>query len=361
MSELTAARQATVFEPDYRHMVAAARNRTPERYPLYEHGISFHVMEAVLGCEFAGLWESRDPADLREFFRHHNEFYRRLGYDTVTWESGVGGMMPGSGALGGHQPGVIKDRGDFERYPWDEVEGRFFAFWGPYLDALAETLPPGMRAIGGCGNGVFECVQDVVGYEALCLVRVDDPELYAALFARVGTMLADIWRRFLARYGEAFAVCRFGDDLGFKSAPLIAPHDIRTHVIPCYRRIIAQVHAADKPFLLHSCGCIFDVMDDLIEVAAIDAKHSNEDVIAPFTTWVERYGDRIGNFGGIDMDVLCQSDAAGVRAYTLDVLNAVRGRGGLAFGSGNSIPDYVPVEGYLAMVNTVRQWRGTTG
>ncbi|MDR1030283.1 MAG: hypothetical protein LBL76_05370 [Treponema sp.] len=46
-----------------------------------------------------------------------------------------------------------------------------------------------------------------------------------------------------------------------------------------------------KPFLLHSCGCIFKVMDDLI-AARIDAKHSNEDAIAP-------YGRRIGNFGGL--------------------------------------------------------------
>ena len=34
------------------------------------------------------------------------------------------------------------------------------------------------------------------------------------------------------------------------------------------------------------------------------------------------------------------------------------GHGGYALGSGNSIPDYVPVEGYLAMVEGVRARRG---
>ena len=47
-------------------------------------------------------------------------------------------------------------------------------------------------------------------------------------------------------------------------------------------------------------------MDDLIEKAGIDAKHSNEDQIAHFSKWVELYGERIGNFGGIDTDVLCR-------------------------------------------------------
>ena len=47
-----------------------------------------------------------------------------------------------------------------------------------------------------------------------------------------------------------------------------------------------------------------------------------------------------------------------IRAYVLDCLEKVRGKGGIAFSSGNSIPDYVPTEGYLAMVDTVREWRG---
>jgi uroporphyrinogen decarboxylase len=46
-------------------------------------------------------------------------------------------------------------------------------------------------------------------------------------------------------------------------------------------------------------------MDDIIEVAKIDAKHSNEDDIAPFSEWVDRYGDRIGNFGGVEMFACC--------------------------------------------------------
>lgn len=33
---------------------------------------------------------------------------------------------------------------------------------------------------------------------------------------------------------------------------------------------------------------LFDVMDDIINIAKIDAKHSNEDQIAPFPVWVEK-------------------------------------------------------------------------
>ncbi len=68
-----------------------------------------------------------------------------------------------------------------------------------------------------------------------------------------------------------------------------------------------------------------------------------------------RYGSRIGLFGGLDMDLLCRSNEAVIKAKVLDTIARTGAQKGLAFGSGNSIPDCVPASGYLAMVNTVRK------
>lgn len=265
--------------------------------------------------------------------------------------------MPGSGLLGGHGlPPAIASRKDFEQYPWEEIEPRFFERYGESFRALREAMPDGMKAVGGVGNGIFECVQEIIGYENLCYLQVDDEELFADLFKRVGEVNLNIWRRFLREYGDIFCVCRFGDDLGFKSATLLSPDVIRSHVVPAYRPIIDAVHTAGKPFLLHSCGCIFEVMEDLI-AAGIDAKHSNEDQIAPFPRWVELYGDRIGNFGGIDTDCVCRLSEGEMREYICEVADKCKGHGGFAFGSGNSIPDYVPPEGFLTMNRIIREYR----
>ena len=58
------------------------------------------------------------------------------------------------------------------------------------------------------------------------------------------------------------------------------------------------------------------------------------------------------------MDVLCRQTPEEIERYTLNVLESSIGHGGVAFGSGNSIPDYVPASGYLAMINAVRKFRG---
>ena len=347
------------FQPDYNHLIDAAMNRMPKRMPLYDHGVDSSVMEKITGIE-VGLRIDGTEDDLDAAHRRYADFFVTMGYDACPYELPMVAALIGGGALTKHEVGCIKTLSDFEAYPWAEIPDRYFQRFAPYFESLQRTLPPGMKAVGGVGFGLFECVQDLVGYMNLCLIKYDDPELYAGLFVKMGEVMQETWRRLLARYGEAFCVCRFGDDLGFNSQTLISEEDIRQHVIPVYRDVIARVHAHGKPFLLHSCGCIFGVMDELIAVSRIDAKHSNEDSIAPFQTWVERYGDRIGNFGGIDCDVLIRSSEADVKAVTKEIIRKARPHGGFAFGTGNSVPDYVPVEKYIAMNEAAREMRGET-
>lgn len=345
-----------MFKPDYMNLQRAARNIECERFPLYEHSVAPCVAEAILGRRFSDLLHG-DFADKKEYFRLFCEFYQKMGYDTISFEASSRGTLIDGGALDCHKKGAIQTRQDFERYPFDEIPTIYRQRYDEQFRALAESLPPGMKAVGGVGNGVFELIQDLVGYMDLCYMSEDDPDLYAALFARIGKMSLTIWEDFMERHSDAFCVLRFGDDLGFKSNTLISAEDIRAHVIPQYKPIIDLVHSYNKPFLLHSCGNIFPVMEDLI-AAGIDAKHSNEDQIAPFPVWTERYGDRIGNFGGIDTDALCRLPKPEMREYISEVVAKSKGHGGFAFGSGNSIPPYVPVEQFLTMNEVVRELRG---
>ena len=344
------------FVPDYRNVENAARNISAARVPLYEHNVSVKVMEQLTGRKFGDLIQG-DRKDKVEFFRQYSDFFKQNGYDVVTYECCIGPAMPGSGALGGHQPGVIQDREDFEKYPWDEIEDRYFAMYDENFSALQEAMPAGMKAIGGVGNGIFECVQDVVGYMDLCYMREDDFELYCDMFKKVGETNLKIWKRFLEKYPDLYCVLRFGDDMGFKSTTLLSGEDLKTLVLPEYKKIISVVHSHNKPFLLHSCGCIFDIMDDII-ATGIDAKHSNEDQIAPFSRWVDLYGDKIGNFGGFDVDEVCRADKKELKEYVSQVMSACQGKGGIAFGTGNSIPDYMPPQAYLNMIEAVRELRG---
>jgi uroporphyrinogen decarboxylase len=344
------------FEPDYRNMEAAARNRRPPRLPVYEHLINVESMEGILGRKFGALWRGTE-ADRLEFFRHYCGFFREMTYDTVSFEVCVTSILPGGGALLGERPGPIQSRRDFDAYPWKDLPRLFWQRATPCFDALAATLPSGMKAVGGIGNGLFEISEDLVGFQNLCYLQADDPELFAEVYRRIGDLLVDLWTTFLQRHSRSFVICRIGDDMGFKTGTLLAPSTLIDHVVPQYRRVIRVIHDAGFPFLFHSCGCIFDLMKPLIE-AGIDGKHSNEDVIAPFDQWIDRYGDRIGFFGGIDTDRLCRMPPDRVYEFVVEEGTRFRRKArGYALGSGNSIPGYVPRDGYLAMIRAAQEIR----
>lgn len=344
------------FQNDYRYILDAVNNRKPSRLPVYEHLINPPFMEKLLNVQFAGCGEG-NQAELEFFFQNYCRFYREMTYDTVSFEVCITEILPDHGAINGGRPGPIQNRADFERYPWEDLEDLFWQNADRKFQMLGRYMPAGMKAVGGVGNGVLEISEDLVGFQYLAYLQADDPQTFTDLYQKIGDLMAKIWSTFLKRYADLYAVCRMGDDLGFKTSTLVSPRTIRQYILPQYRRVISQIKQAGKPFLWHSCGNIFAIMDDVIALG-INGKHSNEDVIAPFEDWIKRFNDRIALFGGIDVDILCQKTPQEIKEIVYERGKRYRAMAqGYALGSGNSIPEYVPVEGYLAMIEAAQKLR----
>jgi len=344
------------FEPDFQHLVDAASNREAERLPLYEHGFDVGVVEKIIGQPVRALLGG-SFAERVEGMRRIADCAVQLGYDCVPFERGLCSLVQGGRGLSGQGEVLIPNMDELERYPWESKCAEYVALFEQDFAALRESLPEGMLAVGGVGYGLFETMQDFVPYQELVYLQADEPDVYAVLCQRVGNMMFEVWSWVLANYGDVFAVCRFGDDLGFRSSTLLPPDDIRCHILPQYKRIIDLMHGHGKPFLLHSCGNIHAVMDDIIGTG-IDSKHSNEDAIDTFDVWVRRYGDRIGNFGGVEMNMMSLNTPAEVKRYVRELLPKVVEHGGIAIGTGNQISPYTEPANWIAMTEAVREFRG---
>lgn len=343
------------FQPDYTNILMVLNNQRPNYLPLYEHHIDTPFISKVSGEELSS--DGLNPNELEEFYRKIISFWRDMTYDAFDFEAAICDIFPGHGAIMGGMKGPIQNRADFNRYPWDDIPRIFQETYVPHFEAIRKVLPHGMKAYGGCGYGIFEASQDLVGYEPLCLMQYLDPELYTDLFLRIGDLYFELWTWVIKNCSDIFVFYRMGDDLGYKTSTMLEPEIIRQYIFPQYRRIIDLVHNSGKKFLLHSCGNIFTLMEDIINLG-IDAKHSNEDQIAPFSEWIEKYSERIGLFGGFDMNELIMND------YDY-VFEKVRVEGsrframakGYGLGSGNSIPDYMQEEGFMAMIDAVKAIR----
>ena len=315
--------------PDFKQLrQALLRDGKPDHVPFYELFVNPSVIERLLGKKITSRADTV-------------EFYYRSGYDYVpVWP----GLTMQCGSLVDRTKGYpICDRATFDRYPWPDPAAITFQ----EFEQVAPVLPPGMRMIGQTG-GVLEMAEGLCGYEQLCLLLADDRALVHDIFERIGILYERMYEG-MARIDKVGALV-ISDDLGFKTQTLISPEDLKEFVLPRHRRLTAIIHKHGKPCILHSCGNLRAVMEDLIVDVGIDAKHSYEDEIMPVQEAKEKYGSRIAILGGFDIDRLCRGSPAEIARYSNQLIDECGADGGYALGSGNSIADYVPIENYLTML-----------
>jgi len=247
--------------------------------------------------------------------------------------------------------GPIHDWETYEKYPWPTVKDSDF-FIHEYITS---HLPDGLGFVTCHAGGIFEHACRLFGHEGICYVLLDNPELFQAVTNRLGKLFEEYNRRLL-QLPNVYAIFQ-GDDMGFHTSTMISPAHLKKYIFPWHKKYAKMSHEKGILYLLHSCGCVDNIMDDLIDEVKIDGKHSYEDTITPIWEYKKRWGKRIALLGGVDMDKLTRYTPDKLRIYVRSVIERCRENGRFAIGAGNSIPSYIPVENYLTMIDTALTYR----
>jgi uroporphyrinogen decarboxylase len=333
--------------------------RSAARPPLVEYLVDDAVRKPIVTGLLGREWADPAPDDrpaLDAYLDNFIAFWRGLGYDIVRYEESLPFVEtelvgPDSSQRTGERRwrdmtrGTITSWADLERYPWPAITPASFANY----EYLAAHLPDGMGLMACHAGGMYEHLAAIFSYEGLCYALHDQPDLVAAAAERLGGIMLDFYRA-LVELPNLVAVFP-GDDMGFRSATLLPPDVLRRLILPWHKRFARLAHERGLPYFLHSCGNLEAILPDLVDDIGIDGKHSFENAILPVEEFQSRYGHRIGVLGGVDIDLLARSSQDGVRAEVRRIVGLCGGRGRFAIGSGNSIPSYIPVGNYLALVD----------
>ena len=139
----------------------------------------------------------------------------------------------------------------------------------------------------------------------------------------------------------------------------MAPDTIRRLFMPWHKAMADLAHKKGKFVFFHSCGQMYELMDDYIDFVGIDAKHSFEEVVLPVTEVKKLYGNRLSLLGGMDVDLLARANENTIREKTRDILDSCVPGGGYFLGTGNWVTNYIPLENYITMLDEGRNWDGS--
>jgi uroporphyrinogen decarboxylase len=327
--------------PDFEQFRKVLYRRGRSRHlPFYEHVASTPFIDRWISVEMSKMpWRSR------ERWKCYVDFWMSMGFDCVPLEIPLKCPLPETShdarGTASEARVVIRNMNDFETYSWpDESNAIDFE---PF-EIVADLLPDGAKIVGGVSMGPYEWASTMLGTEGMSFALADDPQLVKLVFEKLGRMIVKSDQQIATMKG--IGALRQGDDLGFKTSTFLSPDLLRQLVFPIYTQMTRVAHDAGMPFILHSCGLLGAVYDDLIETCHIDAKHSFEETITPVEKFKAQYGKRVTPLGGLDVDMICRGSPEQIRAYTRDKIAKCYNDGYWALGTGNSLTDYMPVENY---------------
>jgi uroporphyrinogen decarboxylase len=244
--------------------------------------------------------------------------------------------------------GPVMNWDDFNRFPWpDDVKA---------INAMSRTMakrvPEGMKVMVIPG-GIFEWTTWLMGMVPFSYALADQPDLVDAILNKVTDLIRRIVEDIMTEpnVGGIF----MGDDLGFYSGTFVSPKVLREKFLPRTRQIVDITHSHGGVFVLHSCGNMYAVMDDIVAMG-VDAKHSYEDKIMPVEDVYQKWGGKIGIIGGVDMDIMAKGTEQEVRKRTREILDRCAAKGRYVLGTGNSVANYIPLKNYLGMIDEGRNW-----
>lgn len=330
-------------EPDIdKFLGVLTGEKKSDRVHLFELFMDFSYYEYFAGYPLTGETEF----DVLKFTA--DGFYN-AGYDYATVIGCRFGYKTKEHAskksYSANEGGIIKDWDSFNAYEWPDVKNADYSG----LAEIESYLPKGFKlgVMSGAG-GLLEIVTALIGYEDLCIMSFENPELLQAVFDRVGQDLVDYYTK-CAKY-DSVAFLISNDDWGFNTQTFLSVDEMRKYVFPWHKKMVEVAHNNNKPMALHSCGFMNDVFDDIIDDMKYDAKHSYEDNILSVEDSYKRYSDRITILGGLDLNFLITSTNEELEQRCKDIIKLTREKGKYMLGSGNSLADYVPIEKIIIML-----------
>lgn len=135
------------------------------------------------------------------------------------------------------------------------------------------------------------------GFEETMMDCVAEEDFYTELLDRMMQLTLDLMKECEDTPADAIMM---GDDWGDQRGVLIGPERWRRFFKPRYARIFEVVHEQGKVAIMHCCGSVADIMDDIIEIG-LDVLESVQPEAAGMNPYElkKRWGDKITFWGGL--------------------------------------------------------------
>lgn len=244
------------------------------------------------------------------------------------------------------------DKPDYLDEGWNAMAHRARALHEQTDACVVANLCVHVLAGGQILRGFESFMMDLVGDERTARAIME--RLLEAYFPRID--------EFARRMADSVDVVLVNDDLGTQGGPMLSPALYRKMVKPYHARLFAHVKKRfGKPLLMHSCGSIYALLSDLIEVG-VDAINPVQVSAADMDSarLKKEFGGDITFWGGgcDTQSVLGSGTPEQVRTEVRRRIEDFAPGGGFVFTQVHNIQPNVPAANVVAMFEAAAEYGG---
>jgi uroporphyrinogen decarboxylase len=210
-------------------------------------------------------------------------------------EWGVG--WRGSGRLWGHaEVSPLADLDALAGYRFPEIISS--ETWG-LIKAVSEMAgKAGKYVVGADPINLYERLRSLMGFENLMTAPYIDKERFEKLLDRLTNMTVALVQGY-AQTGNVHAFMSW-DDWGLQTGLQIRPAQWREIFEPRYRRIVGACHERGMHYILHSCGIIWDIIPDFIDIG-VDVLQIDQPRLMGVGRLAQEFGGKVCFWNCVDI------------------------------------------------------------
>lgn len=230
------------------------------------------------------------------------------------------------------------------RFP-DPLDARFFVDIPARLEQYGDRF-----RVFQIGFSLYERAWTLRGWENLMMDFHDHPGF-------VHDLLNAIADYNIAQVDQALKhdidAVYFGDDWGMQRGLQMGPVVWREFLYPVLKRMYAAVRAADRYVMIHSCGDVDELLDDLIGIG-VHCFNPFQPEVMDVAVLIKHYRGLLAFHGGLSTQrTLPYGAVDDVRRETRGLLELGRD-GGYIFAPAHDVEGDVPLENMLAFIHEIQ-------
>ena len=260
------------------------------------------------------------PPNPYDAWGHYEELARLTGFHGETrrdLQGNVYGRFDGK-TKGECIRGVIQD--------WEEYEFYIPEFDPTYRDdLLAQNLCAHEKYILAGGSSLFSTLRDARLMPNALADTITDPEAVKEFVDGLADHEVAVIKSIAGCGVDGWF---FGDDWGTQDRTFISPASFRALFKPAYKKVADAAHEAGMSVFLHSCGYIYDFMEDFMD-AGIDVFQFDQPDAYPSEVLAKEFAHRAVFHSPVDIQkVLPTGNRELIESRALEMCRLFREAGG---------------------------------